>query len=86
MGVHKTSKGLDLPLEGEPEQRIDPAATPRRVALLADDYAGMKPTMRVRAGDEVRRGQLLFEDKKIPGVRPTNPAAGEVGAIQRGER
>ena len=86
MGVHKTSKGLDLPLEGEPEQRIDPAATPRRVALLAQDYAGMKPTMRVRAGDEVRRGQLLFEDKKIPGVRHTSPASGKVVAIHRGAR
>jgi Na+-transporting NADH:ubiquinone oxidoreductase subunit A len=42
--------------------------------------------MRVAEGDEVRRGQLLFEDKKMPGVRYTSPGDGRVAAINRGER
>ncbi len=58
----------------------------RRVALLADDYIGLRPTMHVAAGDYVRRGQLLFEDKKRPGVRFTAPAAGSVQAVHRGDR
>ncbi len=86
MGLHKVSKGLNLPIIGEPEQRIDQAPQPARVALLADDYIGMRPTMHVAVGDEVRRGQLLFEDKKTPGVRYTSPAAGRVSAIHRGAR
>ncbi len=86
MGLHKIKKGLNLPIAGEPEQRIHQAAQPTRVALLADDYVGMKPTMHASAGDDVRRGQVLFEDKKTPGVRYTAPASGQVTAIHRSER
>ena len=86
MGLHKIKEGLNLPIAGEPEQRIHQAAQPTRVALLADDYVGMKPTMHAAVGDDVRRGQVLFEDKKMPGVRYTAPAAGRVTAIHRGER
>tara|TARA_B110000046_G_C13014791_1_gene408177 strand:- start:2278 stop:3504 length:1227 start_codon:yes stop_codon:yes gene_type:complete len=46
----------------------------------------MKPTMAVREGDRVKLGQLLFTDKKNPGVQFTAPAAGAVVAINRGER
>ena len=86
MALHKIAKGLDLPILGEPEQAIEPGAPIRRVALVADDYVGMKPTMHVSKGDVVRRGQLLFEDKKTPGVRYTSPGAGKVLAINRGAR
>lgn len=86
MGRHTIRKGLRLPVSGEPEQAIRPARMTRRVALLADDYVGLRPTMHVSAGDDVRRGGLLFEDKKRPGVRFTSPAAGTVEAVHRGER
>jgi len=86
MARHKIKKGLNLPITGEPEQRIDSAPLSSRVAVMADDFVGMRPTMHVAAGDQVRRGQLLFEDKKTPGVRYTAPGSGEVAAINRGER
>ena len=57
-----------------------------RVALVGGDYVGMRPTMHVEVGSTVERGQLLFEDKKTPGLRFTAPAAGTVSAINRGER
>jgi Na+-transporting NADH:ubiquinone oxidoreductase subunit A len=77
---------LNVPIAGEPQQRAEPAPVSSRVALLADDYVGMRPTMHVVEGDEVRRGQLLFEDKKTPGVRFTAPGSGRIVAIHRGER
>jgi Na+-transporting NADH:ubiquinone oxidoreductase subunit A len=86
MSLHTIKKGLDLPLAGAPEQQIHDAGQPRRVALVAYDYVGMKPTMFVQVGDDVRRGQLLFEDKKTPRVRYTAPGGGKVAAINRGER
>lgn len=86
MGRHAVRRGLRLPVLGEPDQTVGPARMTRRVALLADDYVGLRPTMRVAAGDDVRRGALLFEDKKRPGVRFTSPAAGVVEAVHRGER
>jgi len=79
-------KGLDLPISGIPLQQILPSATPRHVAIIGDDYIGMRPTMLVQEGDSVTKGQALFEDKKNPGVLFTAPASGTVVAIHRGER
>ena len=86
MAVHVIKKGLDLPISGKPEQRVDPGAAVSRVAVVADDYPFMKPRMHVAVGDVVKRGQLLFEDRKTEGVRFTAPGAGTVIAIHRGER
>ena len=86
MGLHKVRKGLRLPISGEPEQAVREGGAPGKVALLASDYVGLRPTMRVAEGDDVRRGQLLFEDKTAPGVGYTSPGAGKVAAINRGER
>ncbi|MDI9245848.1 Na(+)-translocating NADH-quinone reductase subunit A [Marinobacter sp. CHS3-4] len=82
----KIKKGLDLPISGAPEQTIDEGNTVRHVALIGFDYNGMKPTMAVSEGDRVKRGTLLFTDKKTEGVRYTSPAAGVVKEINRGER
>ncbi len=79
-------RGLDLPITGEPEQRIDEGAAVSRVALVGDDYIGMKPTMLVAEGNRVRLGQPLMEDKKNPGVVFTAPAAGTIQAINRGAK
>ena len=86
MAVHRITKGLDLPIAGDPQQVVSPAAKVRHVALLGADYLGMKPKMEAKVGDRVKRGQLLFEDRKTPGVRFTAPAAGTVLDIKRGEK
>ncbi|MBV34836.1 Na(+)-translocating NADH-quinone reductase subunit A [Kangiella spongicola] len=82
----KIKKGLDLPLEGKPEQTISTGATVKTVAILGEDYVGMKPTMHVQVGDQVKKGQLIFEDKKTPGVKYTAPAAGTISAVNRGAK
>mgnify|MGYP001823890742 CR=1 FL=1 len=79
-------QGLDLPILGSPEQHIEVARAVSRVALIGDDYVGMKPTMLVSVGDRVKLGQPLFEDKKNPGVMYTSPASGEVLAVNRGAK
>lgn len=79
-------QGLDLPILGSPEQHIEVARHVRRVAILGDDYIGMKPTMMVAPGDKIRLGQPLLEDKKNPGVIYTSPAAGTVAAVNRGAK
>ena len=82
----KIKKGLDLPIAGAPEQRIDDARAVRTVAVLGEDYVGMRPTMAVQVGDRVKRGTVLFTDKKNEGVRFTAPASGTVASINRGEK
>ena len=82
----KIKRGLDLPITGSPEQRIDNARQVRSVAVVGFDYQGMKPTMEVQVGDRVKLGQILFSDKKTPGVVYTAPASGVISAINRGEK
>ncbi|MCI5221111.1 MAG: Na(+)-translocating NADH-quinone reductase subunit A [Candidatus Electrothrix sp. AR4] len=80
------SKGLDIPISGEPEQSIQQGNSVTEVALLGFDVVGLRPSMAVRVGDKVAGGQLLFTDKHNPGVRFTAPSAGRVTAIHRGPR
>jgi Na+-transporting NADH:ubiquinone oxidoreductase subunit A len=79
-------KGLDLPITGKPEQTIYDANTVTSVAVLGNEYMGMKPTMLVEEGQQVKLGQPLFSDKKNPGVIFTSPGTGTVKAINRGAR
>lgn len=79
-------RGLDLPIAGAPAQRIEAGRPVRSVAVIGFDYPGMKPTMEVQVGDRVKLGQVLFSDKKTPGVHFTAPGAGVVSAVHRGEK
>jgi len=82
----KVKKSLDLPISGSPEQKITEGNAVSKVAVVGFDYVGMKPTMAVLVGDKVKKGQLLFEDKKISGVKFTSPASGTVIEINRGDK
>lgn len=85
----KIKKGLHLPIAGQPSQEYPDASatrTVRNVAVLGNDYPGMKPTMHVAEGDTVAKGQVLFADKKTEGVVFTAPVAGKVAAIHRGAK
>lgn len=86
MAIHKIQKGLDLPILGVPIQIVRETIHATRVAVIADDFPGMKPGMRVQEGDTVKRGQVLFEDRKTPGVLHTAPGAGRVIGIHRGAK
>jgi len=82
----KLKKGLNLPINGRPDQTIFDANPVKRVALVGPDYTGMKPDFAVSVGDTVKLGQLLFTDKKNPAIRYTSPGAGKVIEINRGEK
>lgn len=86
MSLHKIKKGLSLPISGEPKQELGAAKAVSKVAVVAADYVGMGPRMLVEVGSEVKRGQPLFEDRKMPGIIYTSPGAGKVGAIHRGDK
>ncbi|MEP1594134.1 MAG: hypothetical protein ABJK20_06155, partial [Halieaceae bacterium] len=40
----KIKRGLDIPIQGAPDQTIEDAPAARAVALVGFDYVGMKPT------------------------------------------
>ena len=80
------SKGLDLPISGSPAIKISDEPKISSVAVLSNDFVGMKPTMFVKVNDKVKVGQKIFEDKKNPGVYFTSPAGGTVKSINRGAK
>ena len=82
----RIKKGLSLPIAGEPKQSLQDGPQISTVAIVGDDYIGMKPTMAVHEGDAVKLGQLLFTDKKTPGVQYRSPGCGTVVAIHRGAK
>ncbi len=84
--MRRIRKGLDLPITGSPRQTLDNAPPVSRVALIGDDYVGMKPQMAVQEGNSVKLGQVLFYDKTTPGVQYTSPGCGTVVAIHRGAK
>lgn len=86
MGLTKIKKGLNIPITGDPKQMVHEAKFVKKVAILGNDYVGLKPTMKVEIGDDVKLGQVLFTDKKMPKVNYTAPASGKVIEINRGEK
>lgn len=79
-------KGLDVPVVGSPQQVIHDGNAIKTVATLGEEFVGMRPTMYVKVDDRVKKGQILFEDKKNPGVKFTAQASGVVKEINRGEK
>ena len=84
--IHPIKKGLTLPLAGKPVQAIQAGPEIKSVAVLGDDYHGMKPTMLVSVGDQVQLGQPIFTDKKNEGVTYVSPATGTVKEVNRGAK
>ncbi|MEQ8365462.1 MAG: hypothetical protein RIB61_02045, partial [Roseicyclus sp.] len=53
---------------------------PMSVALLGEDYPGLRIHAEVAEGDLVRPGQVLFRDARRPGICFVAPIAGRVAA------
>ena len=61
----KIKKGLDIPLSGSPKQVIHDGPAVKTVALLGEEYVGMRPTMLVEVGDKVKKVRVFLKTKKI---------------------
>lgn len=82
----KITKGLDIPISGQPEQKIYDHSMPTTLAVLGRDFHELKPALQVKEGDVVKAGQILFSHRKHEGVNFTAPCGGIVKAINRGEK
>jgi Na+-transporting NADH:ubiquinone oxidoreductase subunit A len=84
--VIKLTKGLDINLKGKPEETLSEAAKSEFFALVPDNFHGVTPKVVVKEGDKVQAGTPLMYDKNHPEVKFVSPFAGEVTAVERGER
>jgi Na+-transporting NADH:ubiquinone oxidoreductase subunit A len=81
----RINKGLDIPVAGAPVQAIDKAGPIETIALIGQDFPGLKPKLCVEQGQRVKLGGLLFTDK-LSGVSHTSPGCGVISQIHRGHR
>jgi len=86
MTLIRIRKGLKLPVKGAPSGDIHKIDNITESAILGDDFPGMKPSMLVKEGDSVRKGQPVFTDRKNPEITYTAPITGVVKAVKRGAK
>lgn len=88
-------KGLDVPIKGHPADsinslvpsgKISPLGEPQQIALDLKEFEDIKFRLLVKAGDVVKLGQPLAEDKATPGRMFVAPAAGVINEIRRGAK
>lgn len=79
-------RGLDIPITGSPEQRIEEGNRVEWVGLVVADYAPFRGQLEVAEGEMVKLGQPLLHAKAHPEIKLVSPGAGEVVSIHRGAR
>ena len=84
--VIRIKKGLDISLQGKPEQKLSELQSSKTYALKPTDIAGLTPKVKYKAGEKVKAGTPLFYDKYNESVVFTSPVSGTLTAINRGER
>ena len=68
-------KGLDLPIEGAPQQSIGEGRKVKTVAVVGYDFNGMKPTMLVKEGDSVKLASRSLPVRSQPVISTLHPQA-----------
>ncbi|WP_226626782.1 Na(+)-translocating NADH-quinone reductase subunit A [Alloyangia pacifica] len=86
MQQYTLRKGLDVPVLGTPVGGIEDGAAVRTVAVLGQDYIGLKPRLAVQEGDVIAAGAPILAHKDTPEVQVTAPVSGRIKAINRGAR
>lgn len=80
----KVTKGLDIPIRGNPEGRISSLPAPTQISLDLKPFEETKFTLLIKVGDAVKIGQPLASDKDCPTRLFVSPAGGVVKEIRRG--
>lgn len=79
-------KGLDINLQGKPQESLSDAARSEEYAVSPLDFEGVTPKLLVKVGDRVKAGTPLFFNKYNERILFTSPVSGTVAAINRGEK
>jgi Na+-transporting NADH:ubiquinone oxidoreductase subunit A len=82
----KLRKGLDIRLLGKAEKVTSDFVLPTEISMKPSDFHGMTPKLKVKEGDTVKAGTIVFHDKKHTDVSFASPVSGTVKAIVRGEK
>ena len=79
-------KGHNIKMSGVPSNNSFSKIPCLSVALMPNQFRGVKPKLMVSNGEEVKIGQALFFDKTKPDVKWASPANGIIKEIKYGAR
>ena len=82
----KIKKGYDIQLLGRPCSNLEEWKGSKKWVVYPGEFEGVKPRLKVQAGDSVDQGGILFENKKDERMVFRSPIAGKVEAIHLGAR
>ena len=74
-------KGHDIKMSGVPSNKSFSEIPSLSVALMPNQFRGVKPKLTVSEGEKVKIGQALFFDKTKPDVKWASPANGIIKEI-----
>jgi len=83
---YRIGRGLDVPVGGSADARVEDGPPIASVALVPADARVLETSLAVHDGQAVRVGEKLFEDRANPGVVHASPATGVVRIMRDGER
>ncbi len=84
--IIKITKGLNIPLEGVAEKKLQQAPRSKIYAVKPPDFHGLTPKMLVKEGEKVQVGTPLFFDKYHDQVIFTSPVSGTYVELVRGPK
>lgn len=82
----RLSKGLNIPIAGNAELRLEKTIVPDIIAIKPTDFKCLTPKLTVKEGDAVKAGTVVFIDKYRPEIGFSSPCSGIVQSIVRGEK
>jgi len=82
----KIKKGFDIKVVGKPTTDVEEYASQQLFTVYPSEFEGLKLRLKVKAGDTVKCGDVLFENKKNEKMLFRSPCSGTIKAINLGAR
>lgn len=86
MFLEAAQNRFTLNISGAPQPAVDDIPNPSHVAVTPAKIPFIKPRLKVKKGDAIKLGSLLFEDKRNPRIRFLSPGGGVIEEITYGPR
>lgn len=82
----KLRKGLNIRLVGGASKVKTDANVPKTISFRPDDFHGMIPKVLVQEGEQVKIGDIIFQDKYSDTIKYASPVNGTLKSIVRGAK
>jgi Na+-transporting NADH:ubiquinone oxidoreductase subunit A len=84
--MFKIRKGLDIRIKGKADEKLLGEISTYNFAVRPHDFQGINPKLKVKVGQNIKQGEIIFFDKYRELVKIPSPVSGFVKDIVRGEK